>query len=397
MTPAKTYNRAYEKTHPWLTFQLDLNKASPNLWIALGEARSKCEHIAGVPLRPSTAEDLHMLYLAKGVAATTAIEGNTLSEEDVLNRIKGKLELPDSMEYLGQEVDNIVIACNKIADEQIKGEPLDLSIETIKEFNRMVLENLTLEDGLVPGVIRTYSVGVAGYRGAPAEDCEFLLKQLCEWLNSKTFQAPDRLSIISGLMKAIIAHVYLAWTHPFGDGNGRTARLVEFQILLSSGIALPAAHLLSNHYNQTRQEYYRQLARTSDSGGDLLPFIEYATQGFLDGLGQQLTLIRNQQFDVAWRNYVHELFREKNRPADVRARHLILDLSLQDEPVRLYKLPMISPRVAAAYADKTLKAVRRDVRKLHEMGLIELTPDGVRPLREAILAFLPRCRPETED
>jgi hypothetical protein len=32
----------------------------------LGEASSKCEHIAGVPLQPDVARDLHQLYLAKG-------------------------------------------------------------------------------------------------------------------------------------------------------------------------------------------------------------------------------------------------------------------------------------------------------------------------------------------
>jgi len=82
------------------------------------------------------------------------------------------------------------------------------------------------------------------------------------------------------------------WIHPFGDGNGRTARLVEFQILLQAGIPSPAAHLLSNHYKQTRTEYYRQLATASRSGGNILPFIEYAVGGFVDGLKEQLALIR---------------------------------------------------------------------------------------------------------
>jgi Fic family protein len=198
------------------------------------------------------------------------------------------------------------------------------------------------------------------------------------------------------LVKAILAHVYLAWIHPFGDGNGRTARLVEFLILISSGITSPAAHLLSNHYNQTRQEYYRQFEKTSQSGGDLLAFIEYAVQGFVDGIRQQLALIREQQLDVAWQNFVHESFKEHNKPADVRARHLILDLSEQKSPVRLYKLSMISPRVAAAYSGKTMKAIRRDVAKLLEMGLIEITLAGVRPKKEIISAFLPKCRIDRE-
>ncbi len=60
--------------------------------------------------------------------------------------------------------------------------------------------------------------------------------------------------------KAVLAHLYIAWIHPFADGNGRTARLVEFQILAQSGlIPLPAANLLRDHYNKTRDRYYAEL------------------------------------------------------------------------------------------------------------------------------------------
>ncbi|MCX6916585.1 MAG: Fic family protein, partial [Verrucomicrobia bacterium] len=63
--------RTYEQTHPWITFQADLKKASPKLWMNLGEIRSKCDHIAGVPLRPFVAQRLHQLFLARGVLGTT--------------------------------------------------------------------------------------------------------------------------------------------------------------------------------------------------------------------------------------------------------------------------------------------------------------------------------------
>ena len=61
------------------------------------------------------------------------------------------------------------------------------------------------------------------------------------------------------VIQAIVAHVYIAMIHPFGDGNGRTARLIEFYILLRAGLPDMASHILSNHYNDTRQEYYRRL------------------------------------------------------------------------------------------------------------------------------------------
>src|SRR5947207_5877512 len=102
-----TGTRRYERTHQWLTFDVDFRRATAKLWIRLGECQSKSEHLAGVPLHPKTARKLHDVYLAKGVLATTAIEGNTLSEEEVLQHLEGKLKLPKSREYLAQEITNI--------------------------------------------------------------------------------------------------------------------------------------------------------------------------------------------------------------------------------------------------------------------------------------------------
>ena len=125
--------RTHEKTHPWITFRLDLNQANHKVWLLLGEAQSKTQHIAGVPLLPSVAKHLQQVYLAKGVQATTAIEGNTLSDEEVLQRVKGELELPLSKEYLGQEIDNIVDVYNLILNRIMTGESPDLSVESIKD------------------------------------------------------------------------------------------------------------------------------------------------------------------------------------------------------------------------------------------------------------------------
>jgi Fic family protein len=382
--------RTYEKTHPWLKFAADFHSAPPHFWMLLGECQSKCEHIAGVPLQPGIAEELHRIYLAKGVLATTAIEGNTLSEEEVLKHLDGKLRLPPSRDYLQQEIDNIIEGCNGILADIKTRKPPDISVRRIKEINRVVLKGLKLDEGIVPGEIRTGPVGVARYRGAPAEDCELLLERMCTWLNSEDFKPTRDARIGYAVLKAVLSHVYLAWIHPFGDGNGRTARLLEFQILIASGVPAPAAHLLSNHYNQTRTEYYRQLDSSSRSDGDVLPFVNYAVAGFVEGLHSQLEFIRLQQWEVAWRDFVHESFSDKTSPSDTRRRHLILDLSTQANPVTLAKLPEISARVAASYASKTDKTLSRDLNALSQMGLLLKTPDGMyRAKKEVILAFLP--------
>lgn len=358
--------------------------------MTLGECQSKCEHIAGVPLQPETAKELYRVYLAKGVLATTAIEGNTLSEEEVLLHLDGKLELPPSRDYLRQEIVNITEGCNAILENVRLQRAPTISPQRIMDLHRTVLRKLTTEDDVVPGEIRTKSVGVARYRGAPAEDCEFLLTRLCEWLNGDDFRPAPGQGIAFATLKAILAHLYLAWIHPFADGNGRTARLLEFQILITSGVPAPAAHLLSNHYNQTRTEYYRQLDAASRSGGAVIPFATYAIEGFLDGLRSQLQRIRMQQWDVAWENFVHEAFKDKNSPSEKRRRDLVLDLSKQPEPLPLGKLTEISPRIAAAYARKTGKTLSRDLASLLQMNLLQRDSDGkYKARKEVILAFLP--------
>lgn len=62
---------------------------------------------------------------------------------------------------------------------------------------------------------------------------------LCGWLNDDLAAlggGDDVLRVPRLLALAILAHLYLAWIHPFGDGNGRIARFLEFEIMLRAGI-----------------------------------------------------------------------------------------------------------------------------------------------------------------
>lgn len=376
------------KTHPWITFEVDLRKIQYNLWMKLGEVQSKCENLAGTPLHPDIQAKLYALYLAKGVRATTGIEGNTLTEEQVLKRIEGQLTLPPSQEYMGKEIDNLVKACNEVASQLIEGGTTNISVQEIKEFNRRVLKGLDLQEEVTPGEIRKCMVGVAGYRAVPPEHCEKLLNDMCFWLNKDTFKQKDNL-IAFGILRAVLAHIYIAWIHPFGDGNGRTARLVEFKILLAHGVPFAAAHLLSNHYNSTRTDYYRQLDRLSKSSGDIIPFVEYAVNGLIDGLKEQLRVVKGQQIRIIWRDHVYNSFRNKSGYVNDRRRRLALDIADSIEPVSIKHIRRISTRIAELYATKTNRAVVRDISSLVEMKLLIKSSKGYLANWEIVKAFLP--------
>ena len=384
-------SRTFEQTHPWLDFTLDLRGAPHTLWLQLGEVQSKTEHIAGVPLLPSVQEQLHQLFLAKGVKATTAIEGNTLSEEQVKQHLAGELQLPPSKEYLKQEIENIIEACNEIGIRVLSGESSGISVAELREFNRLVLRDLPVDEEVDPGEFRQHSVTVGRYRGAPWQDVEYLTGRLTDWLNTG-FTPTQGFERAFGVLKAIMAHLYIAWIHPFGDGNGRTARLVELEILLGVGIPTVAAHLLSNHYNHTRTEYYRQLDLAHRKGGDPIGFIEYALQGFVDGLKEQIGTVRDQQIMVHWVNFIHDVFRGQDTAAGRRRRRLAIDLSDADRPVPASGIRHLSTRLAEAYAGKTDKTVSRDLNELRKLKLIERSKKGYRARPELMLAFLPPAR-----
>ncbi len=364
-------SRQYETTHPWLTFNIDLRDANAGFWMQLGEARSKCEHIADVPLKPETIQRIQQVYFAKGVNATTAIEGNTLSEDDVRRQIEGEdLELPPSKQYLAREVENMISAYNEILNDVSHGNRPVPCLDWFASLNKQILDGLELDDGVIPGQIRTYSVRVGPYVGVPAEDVEYLLGRLCTWLEGPDFHPDDPALLVPfAILKAVIAHVYLEWIHPFGDGNGRLGRLVEFAILISSGVPNGAAHTLTSHYNDTRSAYYRELHRASQNGGDLRAFLAYALQGFVDGLRGQIAHIQQQQEQLMWRALVDEQFLGKTTEAAMRQRALAIELA-QHGKVGSGAIRTLSPELAAMYASKTSKTITRDVNRLVHMGFV---------------------------
>src|SRR3989339_713432 len=64
----------------------------------------------------------------------------------------------------------------------------------------------------------------------PAQEIETRLKALCAYANH---QPEDE--FIHPIVKAIIVHFWLAYIHPFVDGNGRTARALFYWFLLKQG------------------------------------------------------------------------------------------------------------------------------------------------------------------
>lgn len=389
--------RKYEETHPWINFQLNILRAGSKFWMLLGQVVARCEEVAAAILPPADAENMYALYLIRDAQATTAIKGNTLSEEQVRAQYEKRGKLPSSREYQGREVDNVLIAYDSLKSVAMQSRPFGPSPELICAYNRTVLMGLEehLEEGVVPGEIPSFSVGAGRYRAAPRQDCDYLLKRLCDWLEQDlelSASLEERAQKMSqSILKGIIAHLYIAWIHPFGDGNGRTARLVEQTLLVSGGVPLSSAHLLSNHYNLTRDEYYRQLDRSSkvnEGRGDVFGFLTYALQGFSDGLLEQCNEIREIQLEISWEAYVYGIFRmEKRSEMANRRREVLFYLGKIRRYASKQEILNIKFETPEGYARKTPKTLTRDLNWLIEKGLIEKTKGGYRAKLEIMHGF----------
>ncbi|WP_424947267.1 Fic family protein [Candidatus Spongiihabitans sp.] len=342
----------------------------------LGRCKALVDCIADVPLSPEVKRELKLVSLRKGIQATTAIEGNTLSEEDIEKIMAGE-HLSESKAYQEQEVKNITDAMNEIVG-QIHNLPEIITPEFLQDYHRLVGKGLSAPFGAVPGQFAQSQRVVGSYRcpppGRKPDQVEGLVKRMCDWLQKEFKFVSGKQSFMDGIVQAIVTHVYIELIHPFDDGNGRTGRLIEFYLLLRAGVPDICAHILSNHYNTTRPEYYNHLKKCQEER-NLTSFIDYAVTGFFDGIKEVWDEVAIELLEKAWRGHVYDKFAKIkwSKPSFKRRRRLLLEMSLF-ESYNIEDIPYISPKISREYARVSLTTLHRDIKSLIDAKLLVIDP-----------------------
>lgn len=365
---------------------------SPEVLFELRQCDAIISAISETPIRPDSYKQLLRVALVKGAQATTAIEGNTLSESEI-ERVANGNALPPSKEYQEIEVRNILEAMNTLLREVIAdGKTQLIDSRLLLRFHSMIGKDLGEHFDAVPGRFREDQRVVGKYRCPDFHDVPGLVDKLCTWLQTEFGYDRGDQSFGDAVTQAIASHVYIEWIHPFGDGNGRTGRLVEFYMLLRAGVPNVASHVLSSFYNLSRPEYYRQLELAGQSH-DLSGFIAYAVKGFRDGLQETLETIQDSQFVTAWRSYIYDKFAEAQYRKNVfkRRRQLVLSLPF-DTPLSTEDATMVTPEVAREYADLSPRTVMRDMQILEEMELVRRVGKKYVANTNALRMQMPRRR-----
>lgn len=351
---------------------------SPNSLLLLGQCEAYVKAINNTPILPHHYHQLMNVALMKGAQATTAIEGNTLSDEEI-QKIMDNQRLPPSKEYQEIEVKNILDAFNELLTELINtGVDHFISKNLLLRFHKMVGKNLGEHFAATPGQFRNTDVVVGRYRCPDYRDVPVLIDKLCQWLRTEFKFGQIEQSFSEVVVQAIVTHIYIEWIHPFGDGNGRTGRLVEFYILFRGGNPDIASHILSNYYNLTRTAYYRQIEKATERR-DLSEFIEYALLGFRDGLVQTLDIIQKSQFQNTWQKLIYDKFdsvrHEMREELFKRQRTLALEMPF-DKEFTVSQVSNLSIQLAKQYTGVSEKTIQRDIDRLIDLELIRKSTHG---------------------
>lgn len=157
-----------------------------------------------------------------------------------------------------------------------------LTPKFVREVHRLVTDR-TLEDPGEAGRlqrpeddrVKVYEpkTGDLLHTPPPAGQLSDRLEKLCAFANGQeidTFMHP--------VARAIVVHFWLAYDHPFSDGNGRTARALFYWSMLSQGYWLAEYLSISTILHQARAQYDRAFLHTETDDLDVTYFIMHQLQ-----------------------------------------------------------------------------------------------------------------------
>ena len=107
------------------------------------------------------------------------------------------------------------------------------------------------------------------HRPPEAEEIPERLQAMCDFANRDPSDA-----FLHPVVKAILLHFWLAYDHPFSDGNGRTARALFYWSMLSQGYWLAEFVSISGILRKAPAKYARSFLYAETDENDVTYFID---------------------------------------------------------------------------------------------------------------------------
>jgi Fic family protein len=218
------------------------------------------------------------------------------------------------------------------------------------------------------------------YLPPPAEQLPDRLNQMVQFANRDA----DDGAFLHPVVRAIVLHFWLAFDHPFEDGNGRTARALFYWAMLRHDYWMFEFVSISRFLKKAPAQYARAFLHTETDGNDLTYFIVHQVDVIRRAIEELDTYLETKVQQV---QRVEQMLKRSN---DLNHRQLALLAHAVRHPDAEYTTRSHQTSHDVAYA-----TARADLFRLAELGLLEQRRIGrrthvfrVRPDLEARLESL---------
>lgn len=322
----------------------------------LVEIASSREIILNSYLVPKWEVSLRRDAIIKAAHASTAIEGNPLTLEEVSQLAQGRKVI--ATRKAQQEVLNYLAVLEKLEKYEDDG---GITEKTILELHKSVSRD-TLEHPEYEGRYRDLQVYVGN--SATGEvvfmpplfgEVPELMNELIEWINSDDSLKYDPV-IVAGL-----SHYEFVRIHPFVDGNGRTSRAMATLILYLRKFDIKRFFTLDDYYDSDRNAYYSALKSVDQNTLDLTEWLEY----FTDGVLLSISKVKEKVLQLSLEKY------KKDSEGQI---------ALTEKQTKIIEHLISNGRITSSDIQNMFKISRqsahKEIKKLVELNIVEIKGTG---------------------
>ncbi|MCL2723274.1 MAG: Fic family protein [Polyangiaceae bacterium] len=237
--------------------------------------------------------------LMEEAIATSQIEGAATTRKVAKAMLRANRRPRDRSEQMILNSYNTIQMLRAVKDRP-------LSLDLLYEIQASMTHD-TLDHPSGVGRLRTEADAVAIvdvrdneviFTPPPAAQLKDRIAKFVDYANA----AADGAEFIHPLVKAAIVHFWLAYEHPFVDGNGRTARALFYWFMLKNGYGLFEFLTISRVIMRNRVRYYRSFLYSERDDEDLTYSVMFqieATKRALADLREYLSKKQREQQELA--------------------------------------------------------------------------------------------------
>ena len=301
----------------------------------LVEAKTAAAVLRQLPHLPQWIEAAHQEQLRLEAAGTSRIEGAEFTPQEEEEALSPSAAARTDLTYSQRQL-RAAEATYQWIGSQSSDRPVNR--EFLLDIHRRIVtgcEDDHCEPGAVRGPGHNVTFGSPRCRGVEGGgDCQTAFDSLCRAIGGE-FREHD------GIIRAMAVHYHIGAMHPFGDGNGRTARAVEAFMLRQAGVMGRVMVSLSNYYYSHQEEYLAALFESRRAGHDLTPFLRFALPAVTERCNAVASEILDNHKRILFREFARSLFgrlRNPRRRVLVERQLKILETLLDSSPMGLVAL-----------------------------------------------------------